>query len=1297
MLSETRANNVNKSDSIIKYNRIWKICVSKNMSEMIKNKIYLLLIMLSIISTAYATYAMTITEPPENLTVYNNVGESRTFKIVIDHRANVEWFIGDKKITSGINGSKNVKVSTYKNNSASVGEWEIKAIAKNVSNLNDTETRKWIWIVNETIKSSVNTTPYIDNDNINVIDITDNKAKITFTVNQSDADTIVRYGTSTSIKERSSWNNETGLSREITLSNLTKGKKYHFSIFAYNGSNKKYFSNSSIKSFTTTNPTKPNISNIEINNITQSSADIHFSIDQEDAKTKVRYGITENLDIGNGWNNNTGTLRSIRLTNLLAGTKYYFSINAYNKNNESYFSNSSIKNFTTKYPEPQILGKSPDSSTIDSIVDEEINFTITYDQIVNITWFLNGTIVKRDSGKSSYYSNNSLSIGTWNVTVTGANDNGSVSRIWTWFVRSRNFLTGNRIWDESKGMSSTYLWTSQSFSGFYYNLNDNLGTEEIKITNIKRNIDKGNIVYKTSPIQVNFAYSGFGKYKVIGFLAGKYFAGYTGNSTISGGEKDVVGSGQLHKIILDDDIKRTISVGSTITLREGYVLKAKEIDVGAGPGQIWMVLLKDGIEIDDDIISPGENYIYKKKVGSVDDLPIIAVHFDSVFRGREVNAAFIKGVFQISENINNIRNGDRYGKMEIASYGKDKITMQNEESVDLSPGNVIDLMGNIGIKIIVADSNTLRFALSVDIEGKTEIEARGTIYPLVKEWTPMNFGLNAGNYNIGFYYDLDEDIGNENIKIENINDKTIKEGKLIYKTSPQEVSFAYSGFGSYNVVGFMAEKYFAGYTEDSTISGDDKDTIGSGQLHKIILDDDIKRVISVGGTITLREGYVLKATDIDVGAGPGQIWMVLLKDGNEIDNDIISPGENYIFKKKVGSVDDLPVIAIHFDSVFRGREVNAAFIKGVFQISENYNKINSGEKYGKMEISTFGANKIEMTNEGDISLSSGNVIDIMGNIKFRVADSNTLRFYPFVTVSIDTLANQLVLEGPSRVTAGETINITVKTGGVGGTYIEDAAISIESMGSGPNVGLLDYKTDNNGTLTYTLSKSLKGKYNITASKLGYLKGTKNIEIEEYVDKKLNIDMPLMANQYDEITIKVLYNNTPINEVDIIYDNITIGPTSDDGKINYILTESGIHTISATKKGYVTTSRDINVKEPYSDFKALDVDIIPNATFIDDEILIRGNITNIGTKEDNKSIELIVNNSAVYQKYLSLYPKETKEINFTYKVDLTEGNYTVKILEKEKLLEVKKKSNVPILAILATIIGMGIIYYITRKK
>ncbi|MDL5503904.1 MAG: S-layer protein domain-containing protein, partial [Candidatus Methanoperedens sp.] len=120
---------------------------------------------------------------------------------------------------------------------------------------------------------------------------------------------------------------------------------------------------------------------------------------------------------------------------------------------------------------------------------------------------------------------------------------------------------------------------------------DNLSTEELSISNINpvtRAIAKGDMTYKTSPIEVNFVYSPFGSYQVIGFMADKYFAGYTANSTISKNRKiSTIGSGQLQKVLLDDEDQRVVSEGGTLTLAEGYVLKAKEVDIGGGPRQVW--------------------------------------------------------------------------------------------------------------------------------------------------------------------------------------------------------------------------------------------------------------------------------------------------------------------------------------------------------------------------------------------------------------------------------------------------------------------------------------------------------------------------------------------------------------------------------------------------------------------------------------------------------------------------------------------------------------------------------------
>lgn len=414
--------------------------------------------------------------------------------------------------------------------------------------------------------------------------------------------------------------------------------------------------------------------------------------------------------------------------------------------------------------------------------------------------------------------------------------------------------SGNRVWDESKNLSTNYTWNAYSFSGFYYNLDDNLSTEELSINNINpaaRAIAEGDMTYKTSPIEVDFVYSPFGSYQVIGFMADKYFAGYTGNSTISKNkEMSTIAGGQLQRVLFDDEDRRVVTVGGTLTLQDGYVLKMREIDIGAGPGQIFIVLLKNGAEVDSSVVAGGGTYIYTKRVGSVSDLPIIAVHFESVFRGTEVNAAFVRGVFQISDSYTKVSSGDRYGIMEITGAGADQITMNNRNSIDLSGGSSIDLMGNL--KLIVADnSSVLRFALSVERTGTFDV--RGTIYPVTNEWTPLNFGLNIGSTSIGLFYDMDKDIGTEKLTV-NPSGASIPEGALVYSTSPQEISFDFSDFGSYQVIGFMADKYFAGYTANTmppnpTTRVAEKSALAQGQLHKVLIDDETQRTIPWGALL----------------------------------------------------------------------------------------------------------------------------------------------------------------------------------------------------------------------------------------------------------------------------------------------------------------------------------------------------------------------------------------------------------------------------------------------------------------
>jgi len=107
------------------------------------------------------------------------------------------------------------------------------------------------------------------------------------------------------------------------------------------------------------------------------------------------------------------------------------------------------------------------------------------------------------------------------------------------------------------------------------------------------------------------------------------------------------------------------------------------------------------------------------------------------------------------------------------------------------------------------------------------------------------------------------------LNISDINGRIIPAGQLIYSTVPGEVAFAYSNFGKYQVIGFHAEKYFGGYTSNTSSLNPDTNisnmsTYASGQLYKVLIDDETERTISVGGTIDLRKIMLLKATDIDI-------------------------------------------------------------------------------------------------------------------------------------------------------------------------------------------------------------------------------------------------------------------------------------------------------------------------------------------------------------------------------------------------------------------------------------------------
>ena len=101
------------------------------------------------------------------------------------------------------------------------------------------------------------------------------------------------------------------------------------------------------------------------------------------------------------------------------------------------------------------------------------------------------------------------------------------------------------------------------------------------------------------------------------------------------------------------------------------------------------------------------------------------------------------------------------------------------------------------------------------------MEIRGQVATGDFTWTPQNFA--------GFYYDIDDDIGTESLTT------AITEGNKLsgdpHTASPTvsllREGLQVRGLGHYNVIGFMAKKYFAGYIQDGHVPAENQVSLRS--------------------------------------------------------------------------------------------------------------------------------------------------------------------------------------------------------------------------------------------------------------------------------------------------------------------------------------------------------------------------------------------------------------------------------------------------------------------------------------
>jgi len=574
-------------------------------------------------------------------------------------------------------------------------------------------------------------------------------------------------------------------------------------------------------------------------------------------------------------------------------------------------------------------------------------------------------------------------------------------------------------------------WNSQNFAGFYYDIKDDIGTETLSTTLTDKNLSGDSpygVKYETKAQSKEFKFEDWGAFNVMGFLADRYFAGYVSNENAEKNllfkestDENSLSSEQLQKILIDDDSEKTVTSGTPMKLEEGYELAIKSINIDGN--KVSLELSKDGSVVDSKVISPSKDganmadktYYYKNPaVGDQKKLVTIAAHFKNAFRGADQNLATIDGLWQISGEATDVKADTQYDKMTITSVDANAgtITMENKDNaITLSKNKDTALMS--GIKIKTADNETLRYYIYKEYTEPGTYELRGAVATADNTWNPQNFA--------GFYYDIKDDIGTETLSTTLTGDKKLSGDSpygVKYETKAQSKEFKFEDWGAFNVMGFLADRYFAGYVSNENAEKNllfkestDENSLSSEQLQKILIDDDSEKTVTSGTPMKLEEGYELAIKSIDIDGN--KVYLELSKDGSVVDSKVISPSKDgatmtdktYYYKNPVvGDQKKLITIAAHFKNAFRGADQNLATVDGIWQISGEATEVKADTQYDKMTITSVDANAgtITMENKDNaITLSKNKDTALMSGISIKTADNDTLRYYIYKAVTIE--------------------------------------------------------------------------------------------------------------------------------------------------------------------------------------------------------------------------------------------------------------------------------------------------------
>ncbi len=573
-------------------------------------------------------------------------------------------------------------------------------------------------------------------------------------------------------------------------------------------------------------------------------------------------------------------------------------------------------------------------------------------------------------------------------------------------------LTESRyVWEE--GTEPILNLTPLNSDIFYYDIDSNAGGEIINIDigdPSERTIQLDKLTYNTSAFNTSFRYRRFGNYSAIGFLGEKYLAAYTNDSKIALKPVNLVSRKILSKVLIDENKNHSLTEGKNFTLGADYVLSVRDVNITSETAVIS--INKNKIEFYSRAVNPGYIVVYEKAVDKVysvydnqkyvqkdfpDFLPVIAIHVDSITIEDGNAAVVIDGIFQLSDVYTDI--DPEYGLLGITEVSETGIAMKNRMKAGLTISdnmNFVNVQGTyisqiyfIGnIRLKLANSKQLRFFV-YDENMPRNRERRGSVYSggsPVPTWDGLNFP--------GFWYDIDSNSFSEKLEIINISGRKIPKGYLRYDIAGVKTPLEVAGINgselhglntSFMVFGIGAEKYIAANK--------------STELSKILIEHTDshydKKLFAQGDVWELGEGYSLIIKSLEVRSDPWRVLLSFSHNGAVLKESWVRSGGIFSYSDNASSGQvKIPKFVTYVDAIFVGCCFDFAQLRYTFLTSDNITRIHKGDRIGAFRVTDVEPDFISMENDIDIYLRPGSHLNLIGNLSFRVAGANELRFYP---------------------------------------------------------------------------------------------------------------------------------------------------------------------------------------------------------------------------------------------------------------------------------------------------------------